>query len=493
MGVDKTKPGAGRPDKDEGCAFEEIKIKEKIDDKDVETTLYKKDSNLYRKEYIVISGKEKKITFINKRNKEQCTLNATHNKINVNKNEIAYKNQCDVTVSFPYKVNLFSYLLLSEKDCEYYDVKLKSCKNAKNITLIVYPDIQWALAFSFGTSNPLGIKWKEWKRGGAKYTPPEVRQTAGKIGQDASAGKEVTIGFEFSVKRNDGKDESKLTAEYKHRFEELSALLKKCKDPMNTILSKTGGSISGVKAECVSPVVTLTGQWQFRKNEDSTKIGKLIEIEFQAKPFIGISATIDLLRAVAFAINPGAAQIVEYVKKALNSTKYVSGDIFINLKISGSIQGGLNASFCIIQGEDTKYKVAANLAAVISIELSAGVKIKGKIVLIFVEATAELNASISGKASFRFGAGLEYNNNGLYLIPQALFEGLTATAVFVFSAGFSTKKPKQNPNVGYEQKKDLVHKEKKWVLLQPFDFIKAIAGKEIKIALIDKENNNNNK
>ena len=472
MDKKKTQTGAENLKRDEGCCFEDIKLKEAIDNKEKTTLLYKKDSKVNRDEYIVItgehekSGDKKKIILLSDRDKVQCPITEFHNKISIDKNEIIYSNNSEVEVEYQYEkgllpntISLKRYIWPSEFDFKQCNVRLKSCENAKMVKLKLYPDVQWAIAISFGLSNPLSIRWKEWDRGDAVYRPPDTQETARKLGQDALLGKETKLAFEFKGKWNEGSVEQSFKYEFEQKIKFLSQFFESLNGSsiLDFFKKQTGGIPLSFKT--LSPNVSISGQWQLCKNSDSTQIGKKAELEFEASPLFGISATLDLLGVGIMILNPGAYQIYERIKKALNSTKYVKADFYINLIVSGEIQISIKAVFCTIKEENINdsplQKIVAKGGAVISLELSAGAYIKAKFVVVFIEVEGEFEASFSGKASIKLELGYEINNDGLILNPKVLFEGLYCTVVFANSVDMKVKKGKKSSkhSLGAKSKK----------------------------------------
>ncbi|WP_165750320.1 OmpA family protein [Cellulophaga sp. Z1A5H] len=368
----------------------------------------------------------------------------------------------------PHKVtpNKFLYYINS---CRYYSNEKKA-----TVQLDVYPDIKWDFHVFGKLKNPLGVKWSGLDTKGVE----EMRSVSGKIAAQKRWKKtEAAFGFALNANWNktgvDTYDENFAVGyTYENSFKKLYNLFTSLKGISSTIAEFTGGKAKkiaskkvGVKIEVTPPNVSLGAEWQLARASDygkvNVKIGTLIKIYLKAEPIIGLDITFDLLglvvkgASVATTGNTAAADLFlmirDWAERGYDSERVsVSFKMWIDAILSSSINGSLDGEFNTESKGDTQ--IAFMMNSKISVELSVGVELTGKVVIIKTgvkngkatgvtgEATGKITAS-SGKLGIVLGGRVKFEQNvGLFLEPILLLQECTATAVILIEVKFTYKK-----------------------------------------------------
>ncbi|PKV50747.1 OmpA family protein [Aquimarina sp. MAR_2010_214] len=393
--------------------------------------------------------------------------------------------------------NQFQYHIHS---CRYYAYPDKP-------TLLgnIYPDIKWKLEFFLNLSNELSVRWQN--QSPAQHR--ELQQKAGRIGaENRWQQKDTSFGFEIEAKWNKSGEDSyartqSLKVEFERKIKKLYDMFSSIGNIASGITNKTKGNIRnmgfrGVPAvfSVTPPNLSLTGNWFLKRAQESDKaikeIGTQIEIEFKASPLIGLEITIDLIGAAigvaAGAISGGSAstkavELWQTFDDALNEGKGIGGeeagadvkaDVYVDLVLSGEISSEIGFSFNTVG--DPNPGVKLELASKIGIELKAGILIEGEIRAWVVKANAYFKATASGKASITFGHGVEYDDKGLFYIPQLGFDGLDVEYEVSAAAGLSIEKDivEGAPEVDWDNSWTILKDEYK-ELVPKFDVVKSLA------------------
>jgi hypothetical protein len=434
---------------EDSCAFEEIIFEEKIKDKNAKVTIYKK-GEPFHSQYVAFSGNKKKLKALVKRTPESCSVDDTHNFVEISPqkgetNNISLSSSTEIPVQYLISDSeLLKYIWPNEFHFEKQTLSFGSCKGSKVLTVKTYPDIKWGIVFSFGIDNPIGIKWKELNRHGVKYVPIDAKKKAGQIGADTKWGRGTTFELGFSAKRDDDSKEISLKLKYEKRFQSLVKILNALKKPTDVLMKKIGGKFP-ITVESVPPSLSLEAQWQLCRNEEATQIGKTIELAFKADPIIGVKGTLDLLGVGAYFVNPGAFKLYEKIKKIMSKgydgkvVKF-NGDIFVHLILTGELKGDASFSYNTLpppNSQKTKSEIEFNLDATIGFKLEAGIRLKGEVVVFFFKAYAEAEASASLEGGALGGLKVASDTSGVYFTPKIEFEGAKATVIVYIEVGFT--------------------------------------------------------
>ncbi|WP_282057199.1 OmpA family protein [Maribacter luteus] len=406
--------------------------------------------------------------------------------------------------------NQFLYYINS---CRYYSDRKKA-----TVVAYVYPDIKWTLLFFLNLTNELSVKWQNFSAKEHK----EMQSKAGKIGAEKRwKQKDASIGFSLDAEwnkmsANNYQTKTSLKAQYESKFKKLYDIFGGLGDISKAITSKTKGNVRniGFKNTPISfvvqpPNLNIEGVWYLKravKNKKQTfNLGTQVEITFMAKPLIGLEMTVDLIGAAVGAAagaisggaaSPGAMRIYNTIKDKLNTGIDLGDDdvglkadldIFVDLVISSVITTDIGFSYNTAGDFDPEVKL--ELRNKLSVELKAGVIVKGEIALVVVSVKGYFKAEASGKASITFGHGINYEQNSLYYQPQLGFDGLNAEYIVVASAGLSLKKGIID-DIEIDQEKSITIAEGDFPeIIPPFDVIKSIedlSGVSSKIPLIQK-------
>lgn len=338
-----------------------------------------------------------------------------------------------------------------------YNIKIKSCAYPRPFVLNVYPDIKWDFHFYLNLTNDLSVKWQKL----SSVRLREMQHNAGKIGAEGrwkqtEVEMGVVLAAEWNRKGDKGDDSFDLTQKYEDKIKWLYKIFSSLKDIAKGITETTKGSITKTRLgkilpfsiEVKPPNFCIGAEWQVARGEKKTvatnKVGTAVKFYFDSNPIIALVLNIDLLSAAVTAAgtavgNPEAGKIFDEIRDWLDCEDHaIRGKVYIDLLITGAILG--KAELNINTASDNN-KANVKLGTQLSAELQAGIELKGKIVVIGVEAYVDGELKASGKASVTFGHNLSYaGNDGLYYRPELKFDGLFVTLIIKAEAGLSIKK-----------------------------------------------------
>lgn len=396
--------------------------------------------------------------------------------------------------------------------CRYY-----AFPDIPTVVAKIYPDIKWKLEFFLNLTNELSVRWQNQN----PVQHRELQQKAGKIGAERRwQQKDASFGFEIEAKWNKSGENSyqrdqSLKLEFETKIKKLYDMFASIGNVANGITNKTKGTVrnvglGGIPAvfAILPPNLSLKGEWFLKRAQRDNKaikeIGTQIEIAFSASPLIGLEITIDLIGAAiglgVGAISGGAAapkavELWQKIDGALNkgigvgndnAGADIKADVYIDLVLTGEISSEIGFSFNTVG--DPNPGVKLELASKIGIELKAGVLVEGEIRAWVVKANAYFKAHASGKASVTFGHGVEYDNNGLFYVPQLGFDGLDVEYEVSAAAGLSIEKDivDNSPEIDWDNSWEISRGEYEG-LVPKFDVIKSLAdltGFEPKVPLM---------
>ncbi|WP_170164607.1 OmpA family protein [Sinomicrobium pectinilyticum] len=397
---------------------------------------------------------------------------------------------------WPYKTNPNNFAMHLHS-CRYYS-------NEKNIPVLIktYPDVKWKLNFFLNLTNDLSVRWQNMD----PYEHKELQERAGKIGAEKRwEQKDVSFGFslegQWNMAKNGNylnKDEFKL--KYETKFKKLYDLFSSIGAMSDGITSTTKGKARSVSPRGLPvsfavkpPNFSLAGTWYLSKvksDEGKELMGTNVDLDFDAKPLIGLEMTIDLLGGLVFAasgvVSGGTAasgalelykQIQGKLKRGVDFGDDDAGfkanvDIYMDLIISNEIITNIGFKFNTAgKRNDSAFKIEADNR--LKIELKVGIKVKGELVLAVFKAKAYFEASASAQASITFGHGITYDDTGLSYRPKLGFDGLDAKYVVVVSVGLAMKIAKDKDRINAEKDKEWVLAEGEYKNVIPrFDVIK---------------------
>ena len=194
------------------------------------------------------------------------------------------------------------------------------------------------------------------------------------------------------------------------------------------------------KLELQPPSVSVSVDGQYQTSKDLTRIGQLWDISCSCDPLVSISLTVDILFLIISGVTAGTGGGVylmlknfddvvgkilgSYYKKKYNDIKPFECDIFLDLVVTGSINGSIHWLV------DTSEKSNPNSQTeAIEGELKVDVKAGAKVSLdFFYLAAVEGEASAKGSTGIKCKIG--FNNRiaqgeGLALLVETYFLGLT--------------------------------------------------------------------
>lgn len=348
-----------------------------------------------------------------------------------------------------------------------FEVYINSCRyyndNTKPTIIVkAYPDIKWDFHFYAKLSNPLAVKWQ----GLSKANDSKMREVNGKIAAQ-SRWKQAEAAFGAVLKANWNKIDDlnyekdfEVTAQYEDKFKKLYKIFSSLKEISKGITAHTKGkatkklgSKQPFEVEMIQPNVCFGAEWMLARGSLKQKaikeIGTEIKIYLKAEPILGVKLIIDLLNIVvtgaslAATGNTVAADIFIMVKdwaaQGYKSERVeISFDMWIDLILEGSINGGVDVQLNTASDEK---KANVNLDTKISAELTAGVNLKAKVVVVEAgSAWAAGEASASAKMGITSGHKFRYETyKGLFYQPTLELDPCIGKVVLMIEVGLSYK------------------------------------------------------
>lgn len=448
-------------------------------------------------------------------NKHINRIIATNNK----RRSTQYSSSFDYEVSSnlsTFSVLPLQYIWPASSVPAIHNFNIHSCKyysNKKNPTLQikVYPDIKWRFAFFVNLSNAASIKWQ--KVSAEKHN--ELRRKALKLAHEEK-GKytEVDFGVELKAsfdKQKDGSYQSnpELTAKYTDKISKLFSTISSIKKIAQGITGGTKGKVSKISKGNLPfdislnfPAVYVGAEWEADVSEKHNEIGTKLWFFIEAKPLIELKLCIDLL---GFAVQAGVAvvsagsanalalqifnMVRDWAEKGYETEKAeLKFRMYIDLEITGKVDGKAEVNYSTVKnGKEMNFNLTSN----ITVELKAGLNLKGRVVVIGTtkqlspdaEIRVEGNLSASASMGITSGHKLQYDSTkGIYYKPDLMIDPCIGKVILLISAGFTYKKISADwKPVNYNESR---------VFFQGFDIIEnlsKITGCENKMLLWEKK------
>lgn len=199
----------------------------------------------------------------------------------------------------------------------------------------------------------------------------------------------------------------------------------------------------------------LSVEGQYQTSQNLMRIGKVYDICLDADPLISMSLKIDLLYIILNTISAGAAtgfynmfknfdSVIGKIlgngyKKKYNNAKPFSADVFFDLVITGSINGGLHLYIDTTE-EKRKDSGSGSITGELKVDLKAGGNLSVNLYIIQIEG----EASASATTGIKIKLGIEdrvKQGDGAKALFEIIFSGFKVTYCLKGKAGwFSTGK-----------------------------------------------------
>lgn len=365
------------------------------------------------------------------------------------------------------KIDALKYIWPHKSSTNNFNFHIHSCRyytNKEKAAVIVktYPDIKWDFHFFLKLSNPLAVKWQGLDAPGVQ----RMRKVNGKIAAE-SKWKQSEAAFGVVLKASWNKiddlnyeQDFEVTGKYEDKFKWIYNVFSSLKEISKGITkttkgkaTKTLGNKTPFSVEMVPPNFCIGAEWQLARGEIDKKPIKEIGTEYKfylkSEPLIGVKLIIDLLggaiTAASYATtgNPVAGDIIlairEWAEKGYESERVqVNFRVWFDLIITGTINGGVD--FESNTASDKK-SASANLESKLGVELTAGIELSAKVVIVKVgSAHAKGHASAGVKLGITSGHHLKYGTHqGLYYKPSLKIDPCIAQVVVYIEVGLSYK------------------------------------------------------
>ena len=333
-------------------------------------------------------------------------------------------------------------------------LSLFSCKEGFiNHQIISYPDICFYLEVTIGTNEA-----KKKKNGRSHF----LRQTRFpekylRERQEALVGEAPSVEMKLlppsiiaGTKYNGGKDEIEVKLDfdtdneifhfkYKHdsietdfgsellqeipstikKIIELSRLIKifyKVEKKFKELGIDMVKNYKPYKLKLNPPEIIISVDGKYQTSKDLSKIGRFYDICGFCEPLISISLTIDLLFLILTSVSGGTVTGIyvmlkeldkvvsklmgQYWKKKYNTTKPFECDIFLDLVVTGAVNGDVH---WLIDTTETKVNsTKGSIEGFLKVDLKAGIKASTR-VLYLISASCEVSASATSGIKVKVG------------------------------------------------------------------------------------------
>ncbi|WP_339699514.1 OmpA family protein [uncultured Marixanthomonas sp.] len=365
------------------------------------------------------------------------------------------------------KLNPFKYFWPHKAPYNQFQYHIHSCRyysftNIPTVLANVYPDIKWDFHFFAKLNNPLAVSWQ-----GLNGTSLDrMSSVNGKVAAE-SRWKQSEAAFGAVLKASWNKisdnrfnEDFELTAKYEDHFKWLYKVFRSIRElsqgitkDTKGVASKKLGSKQPFTVEVVPPNFCLGVEWELArgelKEEAIKEIGTKYKVYLHADQLIGASIIIDLLggalkaASVATTGNTVAADIVlkirEWAQKGYESENVeINFRVWFDLIITGEIYGEVDVEN---NTASDRTLVETELGTKLSVELTAGVELTAKVVIVKVgSASIEGNASAGAKLEIISGHQIAYDSyKGLYYKPKLTLPPCVAQVVVYIEVGLSYK------------------------------------------------------
>jgi hypothetical protein len=334
-----------------------------------------------------------------------------------------------------------------------FHLHVHSCRwfsNKKNTTVLIkaYPDIKWELAFEL----KIDIKHYSHTNMPSEYRIFEKHQKiATKEGYkrwelNKKGEIPIVVGIGLKAEWDDKFRKVSLTKEWEKKTEILAKTLAKSVELIQTAINVCRGVMETtsipVSFGVEYPKFEAVASWYQQNEPGYLKLAKVGEINFGAKPFIGVTTTIDLIAAavtIASYSTTGSPAISKIVNKIRNAGKKVGAEISADAEFYGNIEvmfkevkinsiKGTQGGFLLIGGK---------MGMKLIVEVKAGndpwYSKKKPIIPFTALGRAEGDSYFGGEMK------IDSDEKGIYIEPTLKFSGLQVKLKAEVTVGWFTE------------------------------------------------------
>lgn len=305
-----------------------------------------------------------------------------------------------------------------------FKISTNTCQqDSLTATVLVYPQVDWALDISLGYSGSGSVKDDE------SGVPTEDRSS------------ELT--FSGSVAVTVQGLERKFGLEIQH---DLNQALKFADVACQTaeFLWTVADDIGGVEVTFDYPTLSFSGTWGWREIEGSPKCGYGYDWKLGFDPLVGADIKVDIL---SFLITkfPVVGQIVERIRQAVQNE--------VELAVDFSVEGKLTGTFNASKDAGEPVECSGSLGGELEFTLEGILKSPQYHFWCF---HAGGQATVGGHAAFSGDINGAADEDGPYLQGELAFDGLTVYAIVEggIGASFDNSPPPDDPEYGTPEEDD---------------------------------------
>ncbi len=332
-----------------------------------------------------------------------------------------------------------------------YNIYFNSCRyysNPGNATVRIhaFPDIKWELAFELQinvenyshTNMPaqMSIFAEHQKKAREAGYKNWLMNKNGEV--------PIKIGLGIKAEWNEGKQKVGVNKDFESKIEATAKILSKTVEIAQNAINVCRGVMKAtsipVSFGVEYPKFEVVGSWYLKKEEGSLRIAVVGEVNFAAKPLIGVNTTIDLIAAAVAVVSygtTGSPAIAKIVDKIRSYGKVVGAEISAEAKFSGELEVMLEAlkinSITGITGGSVT--IGGKMGIKIKIKVAAGNDLNIKQLEIKFKFTAEATAN----AYFGGDLKIDSDDKGIFIEPTLKFSGVKVSLDIKMEVGWFTR------------------------------------------------------
>jgi hypothetical protein len=335
------------------------------------------------------------------------------------------------------------------------EVKAQTCRYARIIKVLPYPDVKWTFDLRFGmkgprvsthTNLPTDDRRADPTTGStnSRYsTAQDAARRSGTVNRRGfmirSEGMELEFQLSLGAEYNKG-EKIELAAKYETkiaRFLDLLVSLKNKIDKVTNIDAANKGFRNGVRGlgrllrspvigSIDYPVISIGGTWQAAIN-NQLEVYTTGSVFLKFTPLIKASVSLDLMAAASYVLPlKPAVMAVERAFAAgdgkINFLLTLFGQLDVNFEYMFSNSGGSNL----------------NLTGAIGLKLELSAEIRVNINAVFFEVAGQVSASGVAVTSIEPRASIGHDDKGTFVDFHCDFKGIKLVGTFAATGGGSS-------------------------------------------------------
>jgi hypothetical protein len=316
-----------------------------------------------------------------------------------------------------------------------FSLSTNTCRHSHHVDIGLHPDIGWSLKlyytpkYAFTSIQDISyLRPHAASEAWQSYQNSQRNDLAAAFDENMA----VKLGFKLECTFDGGTEE--FTKDFIDKIWKTVSLFGKMSNFVNDICHSPGlsPSTTGVGFTIKQTALGIVADWKAVEKKDKNgvqQVGVDMSLGVEAKPLVGAEITIDLLKMLGNAVNPGVGKVISALKDFKygddGDDNYIRSQLKFDLIFSGDVNLSGVVKFNTVE---EKFSGNVNGNTGISVKAVLSYKASGKVTFI-VTGEVEGEASVSGEASVTGGVEIG-GEGGFYILPIMKFNGLLVKFVF---------------------------------------------------------------